>query len=91
MLTVLLMALFIWNLFVFLAYGYDKIQAIKGGWRISERFLLTITFFLGGLGALIGGKLCHHKTQKWYFVWSWWLGILLILGMIVFILFLQNV
>ncbi len=85
------MALFIWNLFVFLAYGYDKIQAIKGGWRISERFLLTITLFLGGLGALIGGKLYHHKTQKWYFVWSWWLGILLILGMMVFILFLQNV
>ena len=91
MLTALLMALFIWNLFVFLAYGYDKIQAIKGGWRISERFLLTITLFLGGLGALIGGKLCHHKTQKRYFVWSWWLGILLILGMMVFIFFLQNV
>lgn len=65
-----------WNLFVGLCYAYDKRQAIKDGWRVSERFLLTVTLLFGGFGALIGARCCHHKTQKWYFRWSWWIGIL---------------
>ncbi|MDU3959446.1 MAG: DUF1294 domain-containing protein, partial [Lactococcus lactis] len=27
-------------------------------------------------GALLAGHLCHHKTRKWYFNLSWYLGLL---------------
>ncbi|MGT2832796.1 DUF1294 domain-containing protein [Streptococcus halotolerans] len=79
---VLVAVLLIWNLMVFVAYGYDKQQAVRGNWRLSERFLLTITLLFGGFGALLGARLWHHKTQKWYFVWTWWLGILVTLGLL---------
>ncbi|MDY4761134.1 DUF1294 domain-containing protein [Streptococcus thoraltensis] len=81
MLIIIMVILLIWNFFVFLAYGYDKRQAIKGNWRVTERFLLTVTLLFGGLGALLGAKVFHHKTQKWYFIWTWWLGILLTLSL----------
>ena len=40
----------------FAAYAIDKKKAKSGGWRISERTLLCLSFFA-----------CRHKTRKWYF------------------------
>lgn len=80
-----------WNVFVSLCYAYDKRQAIKGHWRVSERFLLTITLLFGGFGALVGARRCHHKTQKWYFRWSWYLGILATIALMSAYIFAMNI
>ena len=68
-------AIIMWNVVVFALYGIDKRKAFKGEWRISEKTLLLTAFFFGGIGAIIGGNLFHHKTQKWYFRVVWVLGI----------------
>lgn len=42
----------------------DKLSAIKGRYRISEKALLTIAFFGGALAMYIIMKLIRHKTLK---------------------------
>lgn len=69
--------LLVWNVIVFISYGIDKRRAIMGTWRISERTLLLLSLILGGVGALIGGYVFHHKTQKWYFQLVWYTSVLL--------------
>ena len=54
----------IWNFIVCLIYGIDKLKAIKGGWRISEKTLILLAFLMGGLGAYMGMNVFHHKTKK---------------------------
>ena len=56
--------LIIWNVIVFLTYGIDKLKAIKNGWRISEKALLMLAFFMGGVGAYLGMQTFRHKTKK---------------------------
>lgn len=63
-LQLLLFLLLIWNLIVALIYGYDKFQARREGWRVSEKYLLRITLLLGGFGAFIGLFLFRHKIRK---------------------------
>ncbi len=55
------------SVFAFAAYGIDKRRAIRGRWRISEKFLLTLGFVGGAVGALIGMRLFHHKTRHTVF------------------------
>ncbi|PMB03900.1 hypothetical protein CEN49_22035 [Fischerella thermalis CCMEE 5273] len=46
----------------FLVTGYDKRQAIKGGWRVSERHLFTVAMVGGGFGVWAGMRHFRHKT-----------------------------
>lgn len=55
------------NLLSLMVYGWDKLKARRGRWRISERTLLALAFFGGSLGAWMGIKLWRHKTQHWQF------------------------
>lgn len=57
-------ALLGYNFVVFLAYGWDKLRAIRGGRRTPEATLLWLAACLGGPGALLGMLLWHHKTHK---------------------------
>ena len=52
------------NILTFFLYLLDKRFAIKKKWRISEYSLLVLGIFGGGIGALLGMKIWHHKTQK---------------------------
>lgn len=52
------------NILTFFLYLVDKRLAIKKKWRISEYSLLVLGIFGGGIGALLGMKIWHHKTQK---------------------------
>jgi uncharacterized membrane protein YsdA (DUF1294 family) len=64
----LLLALFgILSLVALVLYGVDKRRAIKGKWRISESVLLSVGFFGGSVGALLGMYFFRHKTRHWYF------------------------
>ncbi len=54
----------IWNLITFSIMGIDKYKAKLGKWRISERFLITMAFAMGALGAVAGSQVFRHKTRK---------------------------
>ena len=51
------------NIVAFFLYGIDKWKAQHDKWRITEATLLWIAVAGGSLGALLGMKLWHHKTQ----------------------------
>ncbi|MBQ6145190.1 MAG: DUF1294 domain-containing protein [Lactococcus sp.] len=84
--NVLIGLLILWNLVVFGLYTEDKRRTKRGLWRISEKTLLFSSFMFGGIGAIISAHICHHKTRKWYFQVVWWLGVILDILVIVFIL-----
>ncbi|MGT2745224.1 DUF1294 domain-containing protein [Streptococcus phocae subsp. phocae] len=77
MIEKLLILLLCWNGVVFVLYGIDKKRAIQHKWRISEKTLIVATLLCGGLGACSAAKFYHHKTQKWYFRLSWYIGLVL--------------
>jgi uncharacterized membrane protein YsdA (DUF1294 family) len=45
-------------------FGLDKLQARRGGERISETALLGLSLCGGSLGALLAMSLFRHKTSK---------------------------
>jgi len=78
----------LWNLVVFITYAMDKWKAVHHRWRIPEKILLSFSLFAGGLGAILAGKLVHHKTRKWYFWLSWIIG--LVIDIIIIYLILKE-
>ena len=52
------------NFITYLLFGIDKAKATKKKWRIPEKYLFLSTFLGGSIGAIIGMKQFHHKTQK---------------------------
>ena len=42
------------SVITFCFYGADKRAAIKGRWRVSERVLLSLSFFGGAIGGILG-------------------------------------
>lgn len=57
----------IMNLILFAMMGIDKSRAKKGKWRIPELTLLMLSVVGGAIGGLIGMRVFHHKSRKWYF------------------------
>lgn len=51
------------NLVAFFLYGIDKWKSRHDKWRITEARLITIALLGGSLGAFLGMKVWHHKTQ----------------------------
>lgn len=51
------------NLVAFFLYGIDKWKSRHDKWRVTEARLITIALLGGSLGALLGMKTWHHKTQ----------------------------
>lgn len=51
------------NVITLIVYGVDKFKAIKNMWRIPEMTLLGLAAAGGALGAWLGMKMWHHKTQ----------------------------
>ena len=55
--------LIIINIVTFIVYGIDKLKAKKALWRIREASLLMLAILGGSIGAWLGMKVWHHKTQ----------------------------
>lgn len=53
-----------YNIIVFIVYGIDKYKAIKHKYRISEKILITLSCFLGIVGAILGMVIFNHKTNS---------------------------
>lgn len=51
------------NIVTFLVYGIDKWKAKRSMWRIPEATLLGLAIIGGSIGALLGIRVWHHKTQ----------------------------
>ena len=60
------MALGFFSIVAFALYGLDKHKAVKRKKRIRESTLLLFSC-VGGIGALLGMLVFHHKTKKWKF------------------------
>ena len=51
------------GLSTFLIYGYDKRRAVRGGPRVPESALLTLSVIGGAAGGWAGMLVWRHKTQ----------------------------
>lgn len=65
---ILLIYYLVINLITFIMYGVDKRKAIKQKWRIPEKTLIGMAFLGGGIGAITGMSVFHHKTRKMKFL-----------------------
>jgi uncharacterized membrane protein YsdA (DUF1294 family) len=51
------------GLITFLTYGYDKLQAIRGGRRVPETVLRVLSLIGGALGGWAGMLIWRHKIN----------------------------
>ena len=79
----ILIYLLVVNVITFLMMGYDKHEAKKGNWRVSEKTLFTLVVLGGSIGGILGMFTFRHKTKKWYFRFGF--PIILILQILVII------
>ena len=63
LLHIALIYLAVINVVTFFMYGVDKWKAKKSKWRIREAALLGPAVLGGSIGAWLGMKVWHHKTQ----------------------------
>ena len=63
LLHIVLIYLAVINVVTFFMYGVDKWKARKSKWRIREAALLGLAVLGGSIGAWLGMKTWHHKTQ----------------------------
>ena len=81
------------NVVTFFLFGIDKWKAKHSKWRIEEATLLRWAAFGGSIGALLGMKVWHHKTQHnkfKYGVPAILVAQLILVGMIIYILKYYN-
>jgi len=55
------------TLAAFALYGYDKLCARSGWWRVPEIYLLGVSLVGGAVGGLAAMLLFRHKTRKLIF------------------------
>lgn len=58
--------LFAINVITFAVFCLDKERAIDRGSRFPEATSLGLSL-AGGLGGIVGMRVAHHETSKWYF------------------------
>lgn len=77
------------NAVAFIAYGIDKWKAKRGQWRIAETTLLLLAALGGSLGAWLGMKVWHHKTQHKKFRYGIPMIIIMQLAAIAYLLYIR--
>ena len=55
------------TLIAYVVMGLDKLQAKRGGRRISEKTLFLLAILGGSIGSITGMYTFRHKTKHWYF------------------------
>ncbi|MGF0111236.1 DUF1294 domain-containing protein [Streptococcus sp. SGI.013] len=85
----LTIGLLFWNLLVYMTYVSDKNKARRKQWRIPEKVLLLESLLLGGMGAMFAAYQWRHKTRKWYFVMTWYIG-LIVDGLILYLIWSKK-
>ena len=67
----------IMSIISFVLYGIDKKKAIKGKERIKEKTLLFFTIMNGSIGAFFARFVFRHKTEKIYFYFTIYSGLII--------------
>ena len=75
------------NVASFVTYGIDKWKAKKAKWRIREASLLLLAVLGGSVGAWLGMRVWHHKTQHKKFKYGVPALIVVQLALIVYFLY----
>lgn len=52
------------NLLTYVLFFWDKLMAMRGGWRVPEKTLLMWAFLGGSPLAKVAQRLMRHKTRK---------------------------
>ena len=73
------------NAVAIIAYGWDKLCAIRKWWRVPELTLLGIAAIGGSIGAWLGMKTWHHKTLHRKFRYGVPLIIIVQIALLIFI------
>ena len=50
------------NVIALAVYGWDKLCAKRGMWRVPEKILLLLAFLGGSVGAMTAMAIFRHKT-----------------------------
>lgn len=79
------------SLVSFTLFNKDKKLAVKGETRIKEKTLLCSSLLNGAIGAFIGRKVAHHKTDKKYFSFTIYLGLICQIALLVYLAVLAFV
>lgn len=87
---VFLMIDVILSLLTFCLYRQDKVAALQNRWRIRESTLHFWAFLGGWPGALLARYIFRHKTKKKHFVLLFWLGVLLNVGVLIYLIVFQS-
>lgn len=88
-LHIALIYLMVINVATFLTYGIDKWKAKRAKWRIREAALLMLAVLGGSVGAWLGMKVWHHKTQHKKFKYGVPAIIVVQLALVAFLLYGQ--
>ena len=51
------------NILAFVLFGVDKQKARRNKWRIPEKTLILSAVIGGSVGAILGMRFFHHKSQ----------------------------
>jgi len=76
------------NVATFFTYGLDKLKARKAMWRIRETSLLLLAVLGGSIGAWLGMKVWHHKTQHKKFKYG--IPAIMVIQLALAVFFLYN-
>ena len=79
------------NVVTFFMYGIDKWKAKKSRWRIRETALLGLAVLGGSIGAWLGMKVWHHKTQHKKFKYGVPAIIIVQLALIVYFIITKTI
>ena len=90
-LHIILIYLAVINVIIFFMYGIDKWKAKKSKWRIRETALLGLAVLGGSIGAWLGMKVWHHKTQHKKFKYGVPAIIIIQLALIVYFIISKTI
>ena len=62
--TLIIGTIILINTWTFMLFGFDKLRAEAGSWRIAESTLLGFALLGGSAGAFLGRRVFRHKTRK---------------------------
>ena len=91
LLHIVLIYLAVINVVTFFMYGIDKWKAKKSKWRIRETALLSLAVLGGSVGAWLGMKVWHHKTQHKKFKYGLPAIIIVQLALIVYFIISKTI
>ncbi len=72
------------NIVTFVIYGWDKKQARKRAWRISELGLLFLALVGGSVASLAAQFYFRHKLNKASFQSKFWIVVFFQIGWLVY-------